>query len=114
MRVTRQGVIRGSLQKAIDESRVELAPAKLFAVDYRAKERNCSPYSLDRIFCEHSRKPVNRAFSGFGPNAQLGYERVIVNRDFPARVAAAVVAHTGTSRHHQPGDSTGTRQKIVL
>src|SRR5213080_3161867 len=101
-------------QEAIDKTGIELAAAKLRALNNCAKERDCRAYALDCVFVQNSHQPVDGRPSRLGPYAKLREKRVVVDRHFPSLIAPAVVAHARTRGGHKLCDPAGARDKVIL
>src|SRR5262249_13644081 len=70
--------------------------------------------SVDVVFAQRASEPVNRRFARFGPNRKLCKQRIVMDRDLPSFIYAAVVANPGARRSRQPVDSTRTWKEVVI
>src|ERR1044072_1761567 len=93
---------------------MELSAPDLFVAYNRSKESQRCANAFYRVFVQRAREAIDRGFASLGPHAEFRKQRVVVNRNFPSFIDAAVIAHARPRRNSEPRDAARTGKEIVF
>ena len=102
------------LQHAIQKSRIELRRTKIRIAQYSPEEGNVCLDPSDKIFVQRTGEAADGLLAIRPVANQLGQQRIVIHRNVPAFVHAAVAANSWARRLEQQGNLPWAREIVVV